>query len=83
MDKILVCLFVPAVQQSFDLFVPPDLEIGKLTSVIAGGVEELCRGQYVSSHEEMLSQKDPDLLLNPFRTLASYGIKDGAELIML
>ncbi len=83
MDKVLICLLVPPAKRSFDLFVPMDLDIGTLTRVIADGVEELCRGYYVSSHEEMLSRKDPDLLLNPFRTLASYGVRDGAVLVLL
>lgn len=82
MDKILIKLQVPAVQGRFDLFVPRALEISTLTKIIAEGVEDLCNGRYVSSHEEMLNQKDPDRLFDPQKTLLDYGVTDGSVLVL-
>lgn len=83
MRKILVRLFVPSVNRTFDLFVPLDLEIGKLTQVIVSGVIYLCNGSYISSNEEMLNLKDPSAFLDPRLTLFNYGIKDMAELVLI
>lgn len=83
MDKLLIRLWVPAVQETFDLFVPADMTISELIKVLVRGVEDLCGGKYESSRREMLNSADPDLLLHPDRTLSYYGIKNGAELVLM
>lgn len=82
MRKTLVGLYVPAVQQRFDLLVPPDLEIGALTGLLAKGVAELCAGRYTPTEKAMLTLRVPELLLHPDRTLADYSIEDGAQLVL-
>lgn len=83
MEKILVGLYVPAAQEHFDLFVPADFEIAALSKMLAEGAADLCSGRYNFSGHEMLVLKDPDLLLNPAKTLADYHVKDGAQLVLL
>ena len=83
MEKILVGLFVPAVNRHMDLFVPQNSRIGSLTEILAKGVSDLSDGRYCVSGCELLSLKDPDALLNPALTLADYGIQDGAQLILM
>lgn len=82
MRKTLIGLYVPAVQEHFDLLVPPDLEIGSLTGLLMNGVTELCGGRYTPSEKGMLTLRDPEMLLHPERTLADYGIEDGAQLAL-
>lgn len=82
MEKKLISLYVPAAQEKFDVFVPIDVEIATLTELMADGVDELCGGRYNRSREEMLTQKNPDMLLRPEKTLADYGIEDGEELVL-
>jgi len=83
LEKVLVCLYVPAVNRTFDIFVPLDLEIGELTKVLVNGVEYMCNGSYVPSKKEILNLQDPDVLLNPYSNLYSYGVKDGAKLVLI
>lgn len=83
MRKVLIGLQIPAAQKHFDIFVPADLNIRELTELLAKGVVELCDGQYLYSGQEMLARKDPETLLDPEQTLSSYGIRDGAQLVML
>ena len=83
MEKILVGLFIPAVKWHMDLFVPQSTRIGSLTQILAKGVCELTDGRYSVSGKELLSLRDPDVLLNPTLTLADYGIQDGAQLILM
>lgn len=82
MDRILICLYVPAVQERFDLFVPRDMDIAALTVLLANGVSELCSGRYTPSQPGILTLQDPELLLNPRKTLSDYGVDDGAKLIL-
>ena len=83
MEKVLISLKVPAVQRTFDLFVPISLEIETLTHIIAGGVEELCGGHYVSSQKEVLVFYDPPLLPDPSCSLADYGARDGMVMALM
>lgn len=83
MDKILVRLLVPAVQESFDLFVPQDLEISVLTRLMSDGLETICKDRFISPENPFLLQKDPDILFDPSYTLMDYGVKDGVQLVLL
>lgn len=83
MDKILISLFVPSVQEKYDLFVPVDLEIGILAGILANGVHDLCDGRYCVSGKEMLIRTAPDAVLNPKKTLADYDINDGVGFILI
>ncbi len=82
MDKILICLQVPAIGRSFDVFVPLDMKINELTEIMVKGVVEMSNNSYISSHEENLNLKN-NILLNPMFTLQSYGIKDGEEIFLI
>ena len=82
MDKIIICLQVPAISRSFDIFVPLDMKINELTEVIVNGVVEMSDNSYISSNEENLNLKN-NILLNPRLTLQSYGIKDGEEIFLI
>ena len=83
MRKTLVGLFVPALQQRFDLLVPPDMEIKTLIGLACSGVSELVGGRYTPSGDSFLCVREPELLLNPAHTLADYGLGDGAQLVLI
>ena len=83
MEKILINLFVPSVQEKYDLFVPSDLEIGVLTGILANGVRDLCNGRYCISEKEMLIKTSPDVVLNPKKTLSEYDVNDGVKLVLI
>ncbi|HBM02911.1 MAG TPA: hypothetical protein DD364_01505 [Ruminococcaceae bacterium] len=82
MDKILICLQVPAISRSFDVFVPLDMNINELIEVLVKGVIEMSDNSYISSNEENLNLKN-NILLNPALTLQSYSIKDGEEIFLI
>lgn len=83
MAKILISLRAPAVSTTFDVFVPNDLDIGTLTTVLASAISESGDINYTKSGNEMLMQVDPDLLLNPRLKLEDYGFKDGVTLLLV
>lgn len=83
MDKILIRLDVPSVGKSYDLFVPANLVIARLCTVLADSVSELCNGRYGISGKEMLVLVSPNTVLVRNRTLADYGIGDGSRLMLI
>ncbi len=82
MKKTLVGLSVPAIQEQFDLFVPVNMDIAELIKLLVEGAGELCSGHYTPSEMSLLTMKEPDLLLQPGKTLADYGVADGTQLVL-
>lgn len=82
MQKALVGLSVPAIQEQFDLLVPVNMDIAELMKLLVEGVKELCSGHYTPSEMGLLTMKEPDLLLQPGKTLEDYGAADGTQLVL-
>ncbi len=83
MEDLLVSVEVPSIQEKYDIFVPSDLLIGLLSDVLSNGVRELSNGRYQKSGKEMLMMLDPDVLLDPEKSLQDYGIGSGTRLMLL
>lgn len=83
MNTVLVGIHFPVVRISYDAFVPKDVPIHDLISIIINGLVELSNGKYTPSGLEMMFLKDPQTLLNPACSLQDYHIKDGMQLYLL
>lgn len=81
--KILVNVYVPAIDMAYDILVPRVLRIKNITALIAEAVENLSNHIYVSSGAECLCSKDKRILLRPNATLEQYGIQNGDHLVMM
>ena len=82
MDKILIGLSVPSIEEHFDLFVPANLPIGQLSKLLTDGLAQMTNGYFQSSGRELLCLKDPNRLLAEDMTLEDYGIFNGDQLIL-
>lgn len=83
MDKILVKINIPSIEETYDIFVSPDVIISNIINIIVPAIVEASNGRYVASGKEMLSQYDNARLLNSNYTLKDYGIGDGAFVMLL
>lgn len=83
MEKVLIHLFVPAVQESFDLFVPQDILIDQIIASMTEGIFEITHQRYSPSGKEMLIMENSSVPLCPENTLNQYGIQDGEHLIIV
>ncbi len=82
MNKILVGLTVPAIQEQYDLLVPVTIEIAQLMKLLTEGIQEIYSGHYTPSALSLLTMKYPDMLLQPGKTLEDYGMADGSQLVL-
>lgn len=83
MEKVLVSIHAAAVGLKCDAFLPTDVPISLLTSLIASGVSELTGGKYESSGLELLSLQTPEYLFDPSLCLNDYQVKDGMQLFLI
>ena len=83
MNKVLVEIYIPAIGDHFDMFVPVDIPIKDLTRVIINGIVEITNEKYVTSQNEQLCMKEPMGLMNPMLTLYDYGVIDGTQIYLV
>lgn len=81
--KILINVYVPAIEMKYDILVPSFLRIRNIASLIAETVENLSNHIYISSGAEYLCSVDKNILLRPNATLEQYGIQNGDHLVMM
>ena len=81
--KILVNITVPAISEQYDIFVPTNVRIKIIASLVANTVEELSDHRYVASGSECLCSLEKNILLRHGATLNDYGIQTGDHLIMM
>lgn len=81
MDKVLVCLYVPVINEYFDVLFPTFLPIKELCSQIGKTIEEVSGGRYVSSGCEILCSVDRSAVLNGNNSLMDYRIQNGDRLM--
>ena len=83
MQKTLVALEVPAIGESFEVMIPPQLSIRELSTCLAQAVEELTEGRYRASGNEFLCSSDRGELLQEASSAAHYGIQNGEHLLLI
>lgn len=77
MNKVLVTLVVPSVEESFDVLIPDFLPIEEVAALLAEAVSDVTQDMYVASGNEILCRRNPDMVLHPKYTLAEYGVEHG------
>lgn len=82
MDKLLIAIEVPSVDQMFDITVPWDLSAELLVSLLYQLMQELGSGLYVPSYNEVLCRWEDGRLLDPDQSMRENGIKMGDHLIL-
>lgn len=81
--KILVNLSVPAISQSYDIFLPDFMRAAQLVPLIVSAVEELSDNMFISSHNELICFSEKGTLLDLEMSLKQSGVRNGDHLILI
>ena len=83
MNKVLVKLFVPAIEKEYDVWIPINKKIYNIIELLTKTINELCGGYYNPSTMPMLydkaTSKQYDINLN----VKENKIKNGTEIIII
>ena len=82
MEKVLVNLFVPSLDENFDIYIPKFLTVGEITPLIAQMMEELTQHRYMSSGQEIICSIEQNTVLHREYTLSDYSIKHGEHILL-
>lgn len=81
MDKLLVNIYIPALEKNYDMFIPNFLPIGTVIELIGQMIEEVSDHKYISSGQEFLCFVDKNILLKQNMTLQEYGVRNGEHML--
>jgi hypothetical protein len=83
MKKILVNVFVPLIDDSFDIKLPINLEMNDVMSLIQDAIVDLSDKSYVVNPNAVLYDKNTGLLINTNNIVKFSGLKNGSSVMLI
>lgn len=83
MDKILIEVFLPAANKSFQIYVPLHLKIYEVTFLVSKSLSELSCGLFIANNDSVLCQKDTGNILNANMSVEELNLQNGSKLMLL
>ncbi|MFJ7729559.1 methyltransferase [Neobacillus sp. NPDC097160] len=83
MDKVLVEVFIPAANQTFDIFLPLKSPLHEVVLLLANTVTELSQGYFTGTEHTVLCKRSTGEIYNINATVEELGFKNGAKLMLL
>ena len=83
MNKVLVKLFVPAIEKEYDVWIPINKKIYNIIELLTKTINELCGGYYKPANMPMLYDKATSRQYDINLNVKENQIKNGTEIIMI
>ena len=83
MNKVLINVYIPILNKSYDVFVPLQSQIFEVTELIKRAVAELSEGQFMPSRDTVLARKATGEILDINSTVFETEIGNGTKLMLV
>ncbi len=83
MNKVLIRIYVPALQKWFDVLVPNFLKTKDIVSLLGMVISEVTDGLYYPSGEEILCSCDSKKTFKSDKSLGDYGVLNGERILFM
>ena len=83
MDKVLVNVYVPLINVSYDIFIPQTSQLYEVTELIKKAVSDLSDRQFISGEETVLSLRSNGKILDINKTVYELKIINGTKLMLI
>lgn len=83
MNKILVDIYLPVMNQSFDVYIPLDSKMGDVVKMTASVLSDLSDGKYQAGEDAVLCDAETGIIFNINLYVAELGLKNGSRLILM
>ena len=83
MDKVLIQVFVPVLERSFDMFVPLRLPMYEVLELVKRAVEELSEGSFRADESTVLCRREDGTILNINQSVYELKIQNGSKLMLI
>ncbi|MBR0427159.1 MAG: hypothetical protein IJK18_03040 [Clostridia bacterium] len=83
MNKILVKVYVPIIEEQYDILIPLNRRIYNVIKLLVKAINELSNGYYEPQNEPMLYDKITAIPYDGNLSIKESNIRNGTELILL
>ena len=82
-NKVLIQLIVPAIETSYDIYLPINKKIGNIITILNKTIAELSDGCFIGNNQTALYNKDTNEKYLPNTLVYNTNIRNGTSLILL
>lgn len=83
MDKVLVSVYVPYIEQSYDLYIPINKKIIYIKKLIVSSIIELTDNNFKANNDICLSNKNSNKIYSDDEFVIDTDIRNGTKLILM
>lgn len=83
MDKVLIDISLPAINRSFEVYIPLDSKFYEITPLVSKMLSELSNGLFISGDDSILYERKTGNILNINMSARQLNIKNGDNLMLL
>ena len=83
MGKVLIELYVPVLEESFDIFVPLQSPMHEVVELMKKAVVEMSEGRFVANETTALCNREDGTIININLSVYELGIQNGSKLMLI
>lgn len=83
MEKVLVEVFVPVLDHSFDVFIPLRSPMYEVLELIKKAVKEISDGRFVANENTTLCYREDGTIININLSVYELEIRNGSKLMLI
>ena len=83
MNKILVLVYIPEIEQEYDVYIPINKKIGTIKKYLISSIEEFNDGNVSNIEKLKLYDKESSMKYNNDTLVKDSEIKNGTKLILM
>ncbi|WP_239617478.1 methyltransferase [Cohnella mopanensis] len=83
MDKIIVEIYLPSINQKYDVFIPITLRLHEIEALLIGAFIELSDGYFVASQNAIMCDMQTGTLLDINKSAIELGLYNGSRLMLI
>lgn len=83
MDKVLVEIFVPVLNNSFDIFIPLQSQMYEVLEMIKKAVTDISEGRFMANPNTTLCYRRDGTIININLSVYELGIRNGSKLMLI
>lgn len=83
MDQVLIELYVPAIAQKYDVFIPLLISVHEIEAMLIAAVTELSSGFFTASADSVLCDRHTGMMLDINLSAQELGLRNGSALMLI
>lgn len=83
MDKVLVEIFVPVLDRSFDIFIPRTSSMAQVLELVKKAVKEMSDGRFITNENTAICYRENGTIININLSVYELEIRNGSKLMLI